>query len=243
LTKPWEYIRLATEAFGAAAAVGAASVLVFPKLPQYIVTATKSKVMALANMIPVAGAYKVAAAITLWNFVAVVMATFGGLIALMLDKIAVKYSPHHMRVLMEGPPYADLVIKAARFLFGYEGNDYKEADVILTLKLGPLIVPAINGFAAGAFFCSLATTKGAHEVLKFLMAPNGYVEFPAVILAGAMGLHMADLLIDRIDPSQWPDVDLRVPPWVVRNVSIFLLGIIFAAVLEVKVAPIIVAKG
>ncbi len=235
--KPFRvYVRIAAELFGASSILGVALYLLFPKMPQLIVAAVKHRVEKLAALLPLPRE-RITVAILLWNAVVVLLCVFGGIAALLLDRLVLTVAPDRLRRAMEDPPYSRVLIRAAR-LMGYEVSGYREADVILTLKLGPLVVPFINGLAAGSFFASVADKFGAYRLIKLLLLPHGLIEFPTVIMATALGLYVADYLIhhDQVH-RRWPDASLRPPSWVVRGTSYCIFALAVAAYLEVHVSP------
>ncbi len=234
------YVRIAVELFLASTILGIALYLVFPKMPKLIVAAVKHRVERLAAVLPF-GRERITVAILIWNSVVVLLCVFGGVLALLIDRTILSIVPSRLRHRLERPPYADALIRLARWM-GYEVSRYREADVILTLRMGPLVVPLINGVAAGSFFASVADKFGVHRVIELLLLPHGVIEFPTVVAAAALGLYLADHLIHRERVHRrWPDASLRPPSWVVRSVSYCLFALTAAAYLEVHVSPKLLA--
>ncbi|WP_457615241.1 stage II sporulation protein M [Methanopyrus sp.] len=235
---PWRYIVMVVDTFLISSLLGMIAYLVFPSLPDFILQVTCQKVETLACFLPLSlPSEKFTLSITLWNTTAILVSTFGGLIALSLDRLATRYAPNTLHKIMDDPPYAPILIKLARKL-GFDVRRYKEADVILTLKFGPLLIPAINGFAAGAFAMWVLKNYGLISLIGAALLPHGVIEFPTLIIAGAMGVHLADYLIHEVRlHERWPHGDLKVPSWVLRNVAACIAGLTVAAYLEVHVTP------
>ncbi|WP_456454547.1 stage II sporulation protein M [Methanopyrus sp.] len=236
---PWRYIVAVIDVFLISSLLGMITYFMLPSLPDIVLRITCQKVEALARLLPLP-MERFTMSITIWNAMAILMSTFGGLVALTLDRLATRYASGVFRRTFGNPPYAPILVKLARKL-GFDVRRYKEADVILTLKLGPLLVPAINGFAAGAFAMWILQNFGPVSLLGAALLPHGVIEFPMLIIAGAMGVHLADYLIYRVRlHEQWPRGNLEVPGWVIRNMAACIAGLIVAAYLEVHVTPILV---
>ncbi|HII70403.1 stage II sporulation protein M [Methanopyrus kandleri] len=235
---PWRYIVTVADVFLISGFLGMIAYFMFPSLPDIILKTTCQKVEALARLLPFP-MERFMLSITLWNTMTILITTFGGLIALTLDRLVTRYAPDVLRRSMNNPPYAPILVKLARKL-GFDVRRYKEADVILTLKLGPLLIPAINGFAAGAFGMWVLQNFGPVFLLGAALLPHGVIEFPTLIIAGAMGVHLADYLIYRVRlHERWPHGNLEVPSWVIRNTAACIAGLTVAAYLEVHITPIV----
>ncbi|WP_457619765.1 stage II sporulation protein M [Methanopyrus sp.] len=238
MESPWRYIVTVADAFLISSLLGMIAYSIFPSLPDFILQVTCQKVEALASLLPLTSE-RFTLSIVIWNTMAILVSTFGGLIALTLDRLATKYFPDALRRMIDDPFYAPILIKLARKL-GFDVRRYKEADVILTLKLGPLLIPAINGFAAGAFAMWVLQKYGPIFLLGAALLPHGVIEFPTLIIAGAMGVHLADYLIHKVRlHERWPHGDLKIPPWVFRNMAACIAGLAVAAYLEVHITPVV----
>ncbi|WP_456482024.1 stage II sporulation protein M [Methanopyrus sp.] len=237
--KPFRtYLKMSLEVFTVSGVIGIGAYLAFPKLPDLILETVKYKVEMLAGSLPLP-AERITISILLWNTLAVMFCAFGGLFALLMDKLVIKLLPDPIRESFEDPPYSNLLIRVARAL-GYNVSEYKEADVILTLKLGPLIVPFINGVAAGSFLMWLINQFGPLAALGAIVLPHGLIEFPTLLVAAALGMYLSDYLIHRVEVHRkWPDVSLEPPRSVIRAMTACIILLAEAAFLEVHVTPVV----
>jgi Zn-dependent protease with chaperone function len=137
-------------------------------------------------------------------------------------------------VEISGPPEFDLV--------GWPDIARRNVGVGLLLAVGGLLgglptmgLLASNGFTIGSASQAFLGSSGSFPRLLLMTLPHGLVEVPALLIFGAVGLGIASHVLHLLGIRSDPPRAARL----VREAVVALFLLLAAAVLEVKLTPLL----